>query len=143
MHLSLSFRAKRSALASTPATQRASCRGPRGLHPSNAKGELPGTPGRVPRSLVLFSLNEPTKRVPYPPRLSEGGLRGCVQLRVLNFDSYNAESCPEGCDGFMAAAIYTSSPRAAISASRSWEVPVPVMYFSKSSSKCARAMASR
>src|SRR5437763_14125065 len=34
---------------------------------------------------------------------------------VVNFDFYNAEPCPEGCDGFMVAAIYTSSPRAAIS----------------------------
>src|SRR5437588_5695053 len=34
---------------------------------------------------------------------------------VVNFDFYNAEPCPEGCAGFMVAAIYTSSPRAAIS----------------------------
>src|SRR5437868_13527920 len=70
---------------------------------------------------------------------------GCEHLCSFGLDThlYNAQPCPEACDAFMVAAICISSPQAATSASRCWAVLVRVMYFWRSSSRCAGATTSR
>src|SRR5438552_18906712 len=50
----------------------------------------------IPHSVTLFFADEPKKRVPYPPRLSEGGLPYCLRHYCLRLPalSYSWNDVP-------------------------------------------------
>ena len=75
----------------------------------------------VPQPLILFSLNEPTKWVPYSPRLSEGGLQRCVPTSV-QISTLTQEPCRSEWGQLIRANLSPSDLRFLILASTTWQL---------------------